>query len=262
MGTGLRAASIAMALSGLAYLGGQNSGLLGSEAPRDDAPSLDHCDYTVDRESRISAAGVSLVDIRAGAGDLYVEGEEGRRDIEVVGRVCASDESFLEELTVTAETVGGTAIIQTDYPDHRDRGWNGGRTASIDLVVLVPAEMAVDVDDSSGDIEIRGTGTLRIDDSSGSVSVAGIMGSVEIDDSSGGLEIEDIDGDVRVSDSSGGIDILDVVGSVLIVEDGSGSIDVRNVGRDFEVRRDGSGGIRHSGVQGTVEIPRKRRRGG
>ncbi len=235
------------------------------------------CDYSLDREMTVSAAGVSLVDIRAGSGELQVEGEDGLNEIVVVGRVCASDESFIDELTISSETTGGTVVIRTHYPDHR--GWSGPRTARIDLVVLVPTGMAVDIDDSSGDMEVRRTGDLRIDDSSGGVSVADIRGSVDIDDSSGGLDVDGVDGDVRIEDGSGGldirgvngnvslrdgsggIDIVDVTGSVVIEEDGSGSIEVRDVGQDFEVRRDGSGGIRHSGVQGNVDVPQKRRRG-
>jgi len=48
----------------------------------------------------------------------------------------------------------------------------------------------------------------------------------------------------------------------VLVLDGSGSIDVRNVGGDFTVARDGSGSIRHSGVEGSVDVPERRRRGG
>lgn len=226
----------------------------------------------------LSAAEVSLVDIRAGSGELHIEGEDGLSEIVVVGRGCASEEDFLDELTISGEMVDGTAVIQTHYPDQR--GWSGSRTARIDLVVLVPTGMAVDVDDSSGEMEVRRTGTLRIDDSSGGISVADIRGSLEIDDSSGGLDIDGVDGDVRIEDGSGGIDvrgvtgsvmlrdgsgsidIVDVGGDVIVEGDGSGSIDVRDVGRDFSVRRDGSGGIRHSGVQGSVDIPSDKRRRG
>ncbi len=221
----------------------------------------DHCDYSLARDLTLPVTAVSLVDIRAGSGDLHVEGMDGLDEIRVEGRVCASDEALLEDLTISAETDGGTAFIQTNYPDQRDRGWRGW-TASIDLVVLVPTGMAVEIDDSSGNMEVRGTGDLRIDDSSGSIYVEDILGSVEVDDSSGGLDIEGVDGDVRVSDGSGGIDVTDVTGDVIIDEDGSGSIEVRDVGQNFTVRRDGSGGIRHSGVRGTVDIPERRRRGG
>lgn len=303
MGTALKIVALFAVYSGIAYVGDYAVGLLANEsapAVGDVAPLMDDeravvvelrpdivtrvqvrrsdgCDYAVDREMTLPAASVSLVDIRAGSGELHIEGEDGLDEIVVVGRVCASDESLIDELTISGESMDGTAVIQTHYPDNR--GWSGSRTARIDLVVLVPTGMAVDVEDSSGDMEVRRTGNLSIDDSSGGISVSDIRGSLEIDDSSGGLDVDGIEGDVYIEDGSGGldirgvtgsvvlrdgsggIDIVDVGGDVIIEEDGSGGIDVRDVGRDFEVRRDGSGGIRHSGVQGAVDVPEKRRRG-
>ncbi|MBT8488537.1 MAG: hypothetical protein KJO65_06945 [Gemmatimonadetes bacterium] len=303
MGTALKIVALFAVYSGIAYVGDLAVGLLANEpvpAVADAAPTPDDeravvvevrpeivtrvqvrrsdgCDYALDREMTLSAADVALVDIRAGSGELHIEGEDGLDEIVVVGRVCASEESFIDELTISGESANGTAVIQTHYPDNR--GWSGRRTARIDLVVLVPAGMAVDVEDSSGDMEVRRTGNLRIDDSSGGISVSDLRGSLEIDDSSGGLDVDGVEGDVLIEDGSGGLDIRGVAGSVvlrdgsggidivgvggdvIIEEDGSGGIDVRDVGRNLEVRRDGSGGIRHSGVQGTVDVPEKRRRG-
>lgn len=307
MGTALKIVALFAVYTGIAYVGDYAVQLLAdepasavAEAPQAEAPQeVDakavvvevrpeiltrvqfrrsaRCDYTVDRELTLSAAGVSLVDVQAGSGELHIEGEDGLAEIVVVGRVCASDQTLLDELTVSGESVDGTAFIRTHYPG--TQGWSGRRTARIDLIVLVPAGMAVEVEDSSGDLEVRRTGDLRIDDSSGGITVSDVRGALEIDDSSGGLDVDGVAGDVYIEDGSGGldirsvtgsivlrdgsggIDIEDVTGSVVIEEDGSGGIDVRNVGQDFEVRRDGSGGIRHSGVQGTVDVPEKRRRG-
>lgn len=303
MRTALRIVALFAVYSGLAFVGDYAVGLLADEA--DPAPvtvsqeldderevvvdvrseivsrvqvrRTDRCDYALDRELTVPASGVRLVDVEAGAGELRVEGRGALEEIVVVGRVCASDEALLDELTVTVQADDGVIRLETHYPE-RD-GWSGrSTTASIDLVVLVPAGMAVDVDDSSGGIEVRGTGDLRIDDSSGGISVADIDGSVEIDDSSGGLEVRGVRGDARIDDSSGGIDVRSVEGSVelrdssggieianvgadvVIESDGSGGIDVSDVGGGFVVRRDGSGSIRHSGVQGTVDIPADKRR--
>ena len=69
-------------------------------------------------------------------------------------------------------------------------------------------------------------------------------------------------GSLRLRDGSGGIDVSEIGQSVVIESDGSGSIDVRTVGGDFIVERDGSGSIRHSSVEGRVDVPVRRRRGG
>jgi hypothetical protein len=239
------------------------------------------CDFQIDRELTIPAAGVNLVRIDAGAGKLHVEGQEGLDEIVVVGVVCASDEEYLEELQVTVEeSAGGDVRVVTHYPERRGRGGRNN-TATIDLTVLMPLGLNVDIDDSSGEMEVLGTGDLTIDDSSGSIRVSGVDGSLFIDDSSGGLDVQEVTGDVRIEDGSGGIDVRDVDGSVslrdgsggidvaevardvVIESDGSGGIAVRDVAGDFIVERDGSGGIRHSGVRGRIDIPiDERRRGG
>jgi hypothetical protein len=238
------------------------------------------CAYMIDREVSIAASADQLLRLSAGSGELRVEGRSGLNEVRAVGSACASDESFLDDLTVTIEEVRGEIVLSAHYPESRN--WRGNRTAKIDLVVEMPLGMSADIDDSSGSMEIRGSGALDIDDSSGSILVRGADGTVRIDDGSGGIEIVDVAGDVHVDDGSGGITVQDVQGSVyvddgsgsvsieevdrnVVVDDGSGSIRVQNVRGDFSVPRDGSGGIRHSGVEGTVDIPqdrRSRRRGG
>lgn len=263
----IRVVALFVIYGGLAFPGNEAMGL-----PADES---DGCDFALDRELTIPAAGVRTLDIRAGSGELHVEGQDGLDQIVVAGRVCASHEDFIDELRISGETSGSRAVVETHYPDFDD--WGGSRTARIDLVVLLPTELAVDIDDSSGSIEVRGTGALRIDDSSGGIDVSDVDGPVEIDDSSGGLEIRRVRGDLRIEDGSGsielrsisgavelrdgsgGIEIEDVSADVVVDRDGSGSIEVREVGGDFVVRRDGSGSIRYSGIRGSVDIPADKR---
>lgn len=240
----------------------------------------DRCSYEDIREMSASAANVRRLGVEAGSGELRVEGRPELDEIRVEARVCASSQELLDELQVTLdESRGGALTVVTHYPD-RD-GWRGGgRTARIDLTVVMPRGLAVDIDDSSGEMTVSGTGALRIDDSSGSIRVTevsgdvriddtsgdldvrDVVGDVEIDDGSGGLTVLDIEGDLRLRDGSGGIEVSGVDGSVLVDADGSGSIDVADVAGDFTVARDGSGSIRHRGVEGRVDIPARRRRGG
>jgi DUF4097 and DUF4098 domain-containing protein YvlB len=233
------------------------------------------CRHTVDREVALAASAADLLRLSAGSGELRVEGREGVREVRAVGRVCASDESFLEDLTLTIEKVAGEIVLSAHYPE--SRSWQGNRTAKIDLSVVMPLGMSADIDDSSGSMEILGSGALNIDDSSGSILVQGATGAVDIDDGSGSVEVIDVTGDVRIEDGSGSIQVRSVEGSVylddgsgsisveeigrnvVVGNDGSGSISVQNVLGDFSVRNDGSGGIRHSGVEGAVDVPEDRR---
>lgn len=241
------------------------------------------CDFQVERRVAVSASAAQLLRLRAGSGELSVEGREGLDQVQAVGRACASDEAYLEDLQLTLDRNGDALVLSAHYPDRSGRSnWRGNDYARIDLAVEIPMNMAVDVEDSSGSMEIRGTGSLNIDDSSGDIrvvdaagpvtiddssggiSVSGVQGDVEIDDGSGEVTLSGVTGSVRLRDGSGSLDVDQVRGSVVVDRDGSGSISVRDVGGDFRVRADGSGGIRYSGVAGVVDVPanKRSRRGG
>lgn len=237
----------------------------------------DPCTHSSRQELVIPVEAAGRLEVRAGSGALDVEGREGLQEVVVVGLLCASDAELLEGLDVRALRRGADdVLVETTYP--RRRGDQAGRrVARIDLTILVPGGLAVDIDDSSGHIVVEGTGALSIDDSSGDIRVRQVWGDVRIDDSSGSLDVEAVSGTLAIEDGSGGIDVRRVGGSlylrdgsggieaasiegdVVIERDGSGGIDVRDVGGDFVVEEDGSGGIRHAGVDGRVDLPRKKR---
>ena len=220
----------------------------------------------------MAASATDTLELKAGSGDLKVEGREGLDEVRATARACASDQDYLDELQVTLDRAGNDIILTTHYPDLSGFRFRNN-VARIDLVVEIPLNMAVEIDDSSGSMEVSRTGALRIDDNSGNIDVRGINGSVRIDDSSGSVEVEDVAGDVEIEDRSGSINVRDIEGTlrvrdssgpidvvtvgqdVVVERDGSGSINVRNVLGDFTVRRDGSGGIRYSNVEGRVQIP-------
>lgn len=240
--------------------------------------TLQECGYGAVREATIPADGVARLALVTGSGALRVEGRYGLDEIAVTANACASSEEWLEELQLTVtRSNSGDVVLTTHYPDRSD--WTGrDGTARLDLTVLVPLDLAVDIEDSSGEIEVSGTGDTEIDDSSGSIYAHGINGYLRVDDSSGSLRIEDVAGDVDIEDGSGEIEVRDVQGSVavrdgsgevdvseverdVIVEsDGSGGIRVRNIGGDLLVGSDGSGSITYDDVAGSVEIPADKRR--
>ena len=234
------------------------------------------CRYGAEAEISLDASATDRLELTAGSGWRKVEGRRDLDQARATVRTCASDSEYLDELEATLNREGSGIILETHYPDLSGFRF-GNNVARIDLVVEIPLVMAAAIDDSSGSMEVSGTGALRIDDSSGSIDVRGITGSVSIDDSSGGVEVQDIAGDVeiddgsgsiefrdidgrlRVRDNSGSIDVVDVRQNVIVERDGSGSINVRDVLGDFTVRRDGSGGIRHRNVEGRVQIPKGKR---
>ena len=223
-----------------------------------------------------AAAGDELL-IISGSGSLEVEGGSSG-DIQVTATLCASDEDWLRDLDATLDQRSGRWILDTHYPERRNRGW-GDNYARIDLVVRVPDGMALEVEDGSGSASISGVGRLVVTDGSGDLTIRGV-GDVTVDDGSGPVIIEDVTGSVELSDGSGGVDISDVTGDVW-VDDGSGSIEVRSVGGTVRVEEMGSGQlrvdgvrgdlvvedgryerIRHSNVEGELRLPEPRRRRG
>jgi hypothetical protein len=249
-----------------------------------------------DREDTavLPADGVTLVTVDARAGDLVIVGRTDLAEVRVTAIACASDEDILEDIRLYTERDGDEILIEADIPSLR--GWNRAY-ASLDLEIEVPAAVSMDVRDSSGDLGVKGVGSLDLQDSSGGIRVEKTTGHLRVRDSSGEISIEDVHGDVLVSDSSGEIEIDGVTGTVEILEDSSGGIDVshvegsvliredssgdivvehvdgdvrvgsdssggirvRDVGGDFSVDHDSSGDIRHAQVAGRLDLPRRRR---
>ena len=235
-------------------------------------------DYTAPRSGSADAKGASRVDVTALAGTLEIRGIEGLTEVRVKGTARANDEDYLDEIRLRVERSGNRVLVVAVIPQRSSSMWNNNMHRVLDLVIEVPRGIALDVEDSSGELEISDVGTLDLEDSSGDIELENITGAVRVDDSSGEMRISNVRGEVRVDDSSGDIairditgrviidddssgdiDVTDVSGSVEITNDSSGDIDVRRVGGDFSVAHDGSGSIRHSGVKGEVSVPESRR---
>jgi hypothetical protein len=235
-------------------------------------------DYTESRDANVSASGAKLIRVDARAGFLRVTGKPGINEVRIKGSAHSSEKGWLEDIQLEAKREGENVIVRVKIPEMRDNwGW-GNNHRYLDLTIEVPQGMAMDILDSSGDIDVRGVGALDIEDSSGEIELADISGAVHIDDSSGGIRLEHARGDVTVSDNSGDIELRDITGSVIIDEDSSGEIDVTDVtgtvrvrrdssgsiyvakvGGDFVVDRDGSGEIEYRDVKGKVDVPVRRR---
>lgn len=243
------------------------------------APSVHawNCKYEQNLDQVLDLSGSDVLAVNAAAGDLQIRGVPGSDEVVIRGTVCASDEELLAAAKVLTEG-GPRAEITVDLPEV-DGGWSisGSKYSYIDLELEVPESIALEVRDSSGDVEIDNVGSLVVQDSSGDIEIEDVNGSVSVTDSSGDVEIEHVRGDVIVeSDSSGDLDGKDISGFVLVKKDSSGDIhfsDVeqsftverdssgditgRNIGGDFVVEKDGSGEIRSNNVTGTVSIPEK-----
>lgn len=249
-------------------------------------------------EETLDLEDAELLQIRARAGELEIAGGT-RREAVIEARLCASSEELLEQIEVVIEG-GERALVEVLMPDTGSTSWmnwGSNRYAYADLDIVVPAELALDVKDSSGPAVIEDVGPLEMQDSSGELIIRKVRGDLSVSDSSGDLIVEQVEGNVTLTDSSGDMDVRNVSGDVLVRsdssgdvslesiqgqavvrEDSSGDIRFRDVGPlalverdssgsiradgvagDFRVERDSSGRISHSGVQGTVDIPDHKR---
>jgi DUF4097 and DUF4098 domain-containing protein YvlB len=235
------------------------------------------CRYDKTIELTLDLGGSEELSILAGAGYLEISGSRDGNMAMITGRVCVSEEEWLDESTIITES-GKQAKIIVELPDQDGGGWfSGNNYAYMDLKIEVPETMALTVRDSSGDIEMNDVGAVTVQDSSGDLDISRAYGSVSIRDSSGDIDLDGIEGDVIIeSDSSGDIDGEDIMGMVrvlndssgeihfsrvrddfIVERDSSGDISADDIGGDFRVERDGSGEIRARNVSGEVDIPSK-----
>jgi hypothetical protein len=233
------------------------------------------CKYERNIDQVLDLAGSEELTVNAAAGDLEIRGGAAGEAV-IRGTYCVSEEAWLEHQAIVTES-GRRAEISVDLPDSSGWSLTGSRYAYLDLELRVPNDIALNVNDSSGDVEISGVAAVRVNDSSGNLELEDIGGPVVLRDSSGDIELADIRGDVTVEndssgdidgeritgnvlvekDSSGGMYFAGVSGNVTIERDSSGDITARDVGGDFTVLRDGSGAIRAVNVEGKVDIPEK-----
>ena len=213
--------------------------------------------FETEKTFTLPAEGLKALRIDCGAGKLEVAGADGLDRIEVRAVIKADGESqskmegFLKDhVKLLLEKRGDRAVLLANIERHW--GLFIGDGAWIDLTVRVPKGLALEIDDSSGDMVVEDVAAdVVIDDSSGDIRVARLGGRLEIDDGSGDIEVRDVAGDIAIDDGSGDIEVLQAGGNIR-VDDGSGDIKIDGVGGDVFIEEAGSGGVRIDNVKGRV----------
>ena len=209
-----------------------------------------------ERELSLDADGISEFKVDAGAGALIVTGESVE-EITVRATIKSRDADDVDELKDMAAKYLDLSLEKNGRRAQlnalTENKWFGNNDMSVDLEVVIPRDMNVDIHDGSGSMEVTDIdGDLDIDDGSGSMFVKDISGEVRIDDGSGEMDIINIGADLKVDDGSGSLKIENVVGSVR-VDDGSGELVAYGVGGDFTVD-DGSGSIKIEDLEGNFNL--------
>lgn len=213
-------------------------------------------DHEEARDLALDAAGLDTLRIEAGAGTLKVTGVPGADRITVSAIIRVPDADADEaakiierDMVLSLEQRGNRAELVSHFES--GGGWFRDSPV-IDLEVHVPAQLALDVEDGSGSLDILDVaGDIALDDSSGSITLANVGGNVRVKDGSGSLEVTGVGGNIDIVDGSGSIRLRQVTGSATI-EDGSGSIRVAEVSGDVSIPEAGSGSVDVRDVQGQV----------
>ncbi len=237
----------------------------------------DYGTYRDTRDLSVSAEDVDEFVVDVGAGSLEIRGLDDATEITVTGQIWLQDHpSDLEAVKPVVDrhveidlvTRGDRARLTTSTSDP---GF-GYSLPHVDLVVTMPARLALDIRDRSGfivvenvnaDLKLRDDsgsinvsdvdGDVEIDDKSGSITVTNAAKSLNIEDSSGSIDVESVGADLVIDDGSGSIRVRDVRGNVTI-SDGSGSINVARIGQDLLVLESGSGSLSYGDVEGNVSV--------
>jgi DUF4097 and DUF4098 domain-containing protein YvlB len=237
----------------------------------------DQCKHSADRSANLDASSVRLLELSAGAGSLKIEGKAGLDRVIIRARACASEADLVDEMRLEAKREGSAIVVRANIHenDWMKRKWRNNMYARLDVVVEVPAGMAAEIEDGSGEMDLSNLGAVRIkdgsggiaandlasariEDGSGEIRLVDIRGAVDIEDGSGEIELANIDGLIEIEDGSGEITVRTAKNHVRI-SDQSGSISVRDVAGDFIVQDDGSGSIDYDNVRGRVDVPRNKR---
>ena len=206
-----------------------------------------HCKYGADRSVSLPAAGVTRLEIVGRGGDLKVRSTSSPA-IAGSGRACASSEAMLEQTQIRSTQDGSNARVFVQVPDDLDSGY-----ATLDLTVLVPAGVTVEVTDTSGDTDVESVQLAHVTDSSGDVVVRDVTGDLEVNDSSGDVRLTNVDGALTVTDSSGDL-IVDTARSVRVLRDSSGDMRIERISGNVVIETDSSGDIEIDHVGGNVEV--------
>ena len=252
----------------------------------------DFCTVSQPRALDLDMSGVKTVVFEVNGNALNLQASPGAKAA-LTGRACASSQGQLGQLSLTQEKTGDKITVRLkretpgiDFSFGADHVWLDMSGTLPDTVMVqlkvgsgdawLEGAQAASVDVGSGDVQVNrvkqqvtaavGSGDLKLDDigalnllsvGSGDVHVNGVRGDATVGSiGSGDLEVRNAQGNVQINAiGSGDATVSEVQGAVNLDAMGSGDLHVRNAG-SLRVRRVGSGSVEHSGIRGSVDVPK------
>ncbi|MBL4941181.1 MAG: DUF4097 family beta strand repeat protein [Colwellia sp.] len=248
--------------------------------------SSSYANFHTQKTLTLEVSQLSTLVIDAGSGSLEVRGQADIDEIRVIADIY-TDKKYKNNYQLSLTDSKDKAYLTAKI--NNSSGFWQGRSPYIDVQVIVPQRMMLDINDSSGDLLLSNIhahielidgsggidithviGNLTLNDGSGELNIAHIRGDVTIKDGSGDMQLDDIQGNVNINDGSGSIHAQNITGTAVLedgsgdmmvrnvegmvtIEDGSGDIDVQSVG-GLKLLETGSGGLRVKSVKGYFEV--------
>lgn len=254
----------------------------------------DNCKHTEPRQLDLDIGDAKAVVFDVASHDLKLVARAGGK-MSLQGHACASEAKLLPQLSVTQQREGDKLVVRLRREGQFRGIFFGNNYAYLELSGGVPDDIPVQIKVGSGDAEVRGAAIVSVDVGSGDATIRetrGLVafdvgsGDVDIDGAgslqgidigsgdarargirgpvrlgaigSGDFELEDAQGPVEIgSIGSGDAELARIGGDIAIGSVGSGNVGVREARGNLTVRSVGSGSIDHSGVTGTVTLPRR-----
>lgn len=258
------------------------------------ALAQDDCKHTEPRQLDLDIGNAKAVVFDVASHDLKLVARSGTHH-GLRGRACASDAKLLPKLTVTQRREGDKLVVLLRRDGRSQVIFFGKNYAYLELEGSVPEHIPVQLKVGSGDVEVRGAAIVSADVGSGDAVIRDTRGLVAFEVGSGDIEVDGAgslkgisigsgdaqarrvtgpvsigtigSGDFDLEDGQGRVEIesigsgdaeLSRIGSDVVVGSiGSGNVGVREARGGLTVRSVGSGSVNHSGVAGTVSIPRR-----
>ena len=202
------------------------------------------------KQLSLPSNNLEYLNVLSGAGSLEIKGSETATSISVDATIYTAD--IEDEYELTLEQDGKQAKLVAQNKSRNGISFYSGQSPSINLVVTVPSNLNLDIDDGSGDIFINAMqSNINVKDGSGNLTISGAK-NLTVDDGSGEVNLENIAGNLELTDGSGSIHINNVSGNATI-DDGSGEMHVSNISGSLNVE-DGAGDLVISHISGAVNV--------
>ncbi len=226
-------------------------------------------------------------------GEVRIHGESGR-ELRISATIRAQADSheqaqaFADKVRIDVEQTSQGVQVRTNYPEGT-RNWFGHKNASysVDYDIAMPSDAPLFVknsfgsvnaagvrsksefDNSHGSLNVRDTGSARLNNSFGSIELTSAAGDTSVNDNNGSVQVSGIKGALELHNRFGSITVRDVQGAADItggngavslsdaasarITTSFGSVDARNIRGDLIVH-DNNGNVEVSSIGGAADI--------